>query len=197
MNYQGVIIEESLENKDILKDVKISDTKVEEVVEEHKTPWIKQWTLHTVEIPENEAGNVAKKISKALDSEHNWYADFKNDSHHYIIFRDKVFYIDRKSKEQYDEAKRYGISLRFGKIISKACPVGNLFSFGVCEGFNSGGGHSGVFRPASVLNSIKTPDVIWDFDFRSSAPKLIFCPVLAYRSRVLNRVSPGNLVGSK
>ena len=25
----------------------------------------------------------------------------------------------------------------FGKMISKACPVGNLFSFGVCEGFNS------------------------------------------------------------
>ena len=111
MNYQGVIIEESLENKDILKNVKISDTKVEEVVEEHKTPWIKQWTLHTVEIPENQAKSVAEKISKALDSKHNWYADFKNDTHHYIIFRDKVFYIDRKSKEQYDEAKRYGISL--------------------------------------------------------------------------------------
>ncbi len=111
MNYQGVIIEESLENKDILKNVKISDTKVEEVVEEHKTPWIKQWTLHTVEIPENEVKDVVEKISKALDSKHNWYADFKNDTHHYIIFRDKVFYIDRKSKEQYDEASKYGISL--------------------------------------------------------------------------------------
>jgi hypothetical protein len=111
MNYKGVIIEESLENKDILKDVTILETKVEEVVEEHKTPWIKQWTLHTVEISANEAGNVAEKISKALDSEHNWYADFKNDTHHYIIFRDKVFYIERKNKEQYDEAKHYGISL--------------------------------------------------------------------------------------
>ena len=111
MNYTGVIIEESLENKDILKDVKILETKVEEVVEEHKTPWIKQWTLHTVEIPENQVASVAEKISKALDSEHNWYADFKNDTHHYIIFRDKVFYIDQKSKEQYEEAKHYGISL--------------------------------------------------------------------------------------
>ena len=111
MNYVGVIIEESLENKDILKDVKISGTKVEEVVEKHKTPWIKLWTLHTVEISENQVASVAEKISKALDSEHNWYADFKNDIHHYIIFRDKVFYIDRKSKEQYDEAKHYGISL--------------------------------------------------------------------------------------
>jgi len=111
MNYKGVIIEESLESKDILKEVKILETKVEEVVEEHKTPWIKQWTLHTVEIPENQVASVAEKISKALDSKHDWYADFKNDTHHYIIFRDKVFYIDQKSKEQYDEAKRYGISL--------------------------------------------------------------------------------------
>ena len=111
MNYKGVIIEESLENKDIFKDVKILETKIEEVIEEHKTPCIKQWTLHTVEIPENQAGSIAEKISIALDSEHNWYADFKNDTHHYIIFRNKVFYIDQKSKEQYDEAKRYGISL--------------------------------------------------------------------------------------
>ncbi len=28
--------------------------------------------------------------------------------------------------------------IRFGKIISKACPIWNLFLFGVCEGFNSG-----------------------------------------------------------
>src|SRR3989344_9251897 len=111
MDYKGVIIEESLENKDILKDVKISDTKVEEVVEEHKTPWIKQWTLHTVEIPENQVESIAGKTSKALDSKHNWYADFKNDTHHYIIFRNKVFLVDRSSKEQYDEAKKYGISL--------------------------------------------------------------------------------------
>jgi len=111
MNYQGVIIEESLGNKDILKDVKILETKVEEVTEEHKTPWIKQWTLHTVEIPENQAKGVAETISKALDSEHAWYADFKNDTHHYIIFRNKIFFVDKQSKEQYDDAKKYGISL--------------------------------------------------------------------------------------
>ena len=76
-----------------------------------KTPWVKQWTLYTVEIPENQVQNIAEKISKALDSKHNWYADFKTDTHHYIIFRDKVFCVDGHSKEQYDEAKKYGISL--------------------------------------------------------------------------------------
>jgi len=69
--------------------------------------------LHTVEILESEAQAVAEEISKSLDRNHggSWHADFKNDTHHYIIFRDKFFYIDRKSKEQYDEAKSYGISL--------------------------------------------------------------------------------------
>src|SRR3989338_7758320 len=111
MNYKGVIIEESLENKNILENVKILETTTEEVTEEHKTPWAKQWTLHTVEILENQAEIVAKKISKALDSKHDWYADFKNDSHHYIIFRDKIFFVDRQSKEQCDEVREYGISL--------------------------------------------------------------------------------------
>ncbi|MBI3261248.1 hypothetical protein HYZ64_02660 [Candidatus Berkelbacteria bacterium] len=111
MNYHGVIIEESLENKDILKDVKILETEVEEVTEKHQSPWVKQWTMHTVEIPANQAENIAEKISKALDSQHHWYADFKNNTHHYIIFKNRVFFIEKRSKEQYDEAKQYGISL--------------------------------------------------------------------------------------
>ena len=110
-SYQGVIIEESLENKEVLKKVKIISTKVEKVTNEHKTPWISRWTLYTVEIPETETSAIADEISKSLDSGHPWYADFKNETYHYIIFRNRVFYIDRKSKEQYDEAKRYGISL--------------------------------------------------------------------------------------
>lgn len=113
MNYKGTIIEESLENKDVLKKLDIIKTEVEPVKESHGTPWLKQWALHAVDIPEEKAEEIAEEISKSLDSAHDcsWYADFKNDTHHYIIFRNKVFYIDRKSKEQYDEAERYGISI--------------------------------------------------------------------------------------
>ncbi len=112
MNYKGVIIEESLENKDVLKEVAILSTKVEPVIEKHKTPWIKQWTLHTVEIAEDKADEIAEKISKALDSKHDgsWYADFKNDKFHYVIFRDKVFKVDL-SNPKYKNAMEYGINL--------------------------------------------------------------------------------------
>ncbi|MDZ4284991.1 MAG: glycosyltransferase family 4 protein, partial [Patescibacteria group bacterium] len=111
MDYTGVIIEESLENKDVLKEVHISSTKIEEVTAEHKTPWIKQWTLHTVKISENQADSVAGKISKALDRKHPWYADFKNNASHFVIFRDKFFKVDRSKKEQYDDVARFGVSL--------------------------------------------------------------------------------------
>jgi hypothetical protein len=112
-DFQGIIIEESLENKDILKRVKILSTRVSKVTDRHQTPWLSQWTMHTVEVQESEAQSLAEEISKSLDESHNssWYADFKDDFHHYLIFPDKVFYVDRQSKQLYDEVKRYGISL--------------------------------------------------------------------------------------
>ena len=111
MNYRGIIIAESLENKDILKELKVLNKKIELVTEKHKTPWLKQWTICTVEINADKAAKIAIELSKSLESAHNWYADFKNDRLHFIVFRNKVFRIDVGSKEQYDQAKKYGISL--------------------------------------------------------------------------------------
>ena len=110
-NHKGVIIGESLESLSILEKIKIIDTEIEPVTEKHKTPWIKQWTLHTVEILEDQADEIAKELSEILDSEHNWYADFKNANFHYIIFRNKVFKVDRSKKQQYDNVTKYGVSL--------------------------------------------------------------------------------------
>jgi len=111
VTYKGVIIEESLENTSVLKDVEILETKTEEVTEEHKTPWLSQWTLHTVEIPEEASDSVAEKLSKNLEKEHNWYADYGNDKYHYIIYRGKIFKVDLGNPVLYEEAKQYGISL--------------------------------------------------------------------------------------
>src|SRR3990167_10394530 len=98
MNFKGIIIEESLGDKSVLSDMDIVETKVEEVTESHKTPWIAQWTLHTVEIPEEKVNSVADKISKSFDPEHpDWYADFKNENFHYIIFANKIFKVDLKN----------------------------------------------------------------------------------------------------
>ncbi len=93
--------------------MKIISTEVEKVTEKHQTPWLSQWTLHSVEIPESESGEIAEKISQSLGRGHggSWYADFKNDTYHYIIFRDKVFKIDRSNKTEYNEVVKFGVSL--------------------------------------------------------------------------------------
>lgn len=109
-DYKGVIIEESLLDTSVLKGLKIVSTEVEPTTAEHKSH-VPQWTMHTVIIPSAQVEAVAQRISRSIDGRYGWYADFKNASRHYIIFKGKVFDIDRTSREQYDEAKQYGISL--------------------------------------------------------------------------------------
>ena len=110
MNYKGTIIEESLSDPDILKELNIVSAKVELVTERHKTPWLSQWTLHDVEILESKAEEIAEKIKKALDLKY-WYADFKNDRYHFIIFGEKIFRVDLSNPVLYLEARQYGVSL--------------------------------------------------------------------------------------
>src|SRR3989338_6570426 len=112
MNYKGVIIEESLGDKSVLGKVKIVETKVEPIPPEHKTPWLTQWTLHTVEVPEEKAEEIAQEISRSLDKTHSsWYADYKNDRYHYIIYDAKIFKVDLQNPTLYKDAREYGISI--------------------------------------------------------------------------------------
>lgn len=111
--FTGEIIEESLQNRAILKKLKILSKRVEKVTEKHKTPWLKKWTLDKIAVKASEAAELAETLSHSLDNKHNgsWYVDFKNKTHHYIIFPNKIFLIDRSDKTQYEEATRFGIKL--------------------------------------------------------------------------------------
>lgn len=110
MNYTGVVIEESLQDKGILDRLHVVSTQVEPVTDRHETPWLKQWTLHAVEVPEEQADVLAQELSKALRSDY-WYADYKNDKTHFIVFPGKVFQVDRGHVEQYQPVVKYGLSL--------------------------------------------------------------------------------------
>jgi hypothetical protein len=112
VDYEGVIIEESLETPEILKSVEILETSVEPVTDKHQTPWLRRWTLHTVRVPEGRVQSVAEAISYSIEREHSssWYADFRNEALHYVIFSGRIFIIDRRILAQYLEAQEYGIS---------------------------------------------------------------------------------------
>lgn len=112
MNYRGTIIEESLGDTSILKKVKIISTSIEKVTPKHKTPWVKQWTLHTVEIPEKKGDEMAELLSWSFDPTHpQWYIDYKNNRYHFIIYNGQIFKIDLTKPEQYKDARDYGVSI--------------------------------------------------------------------------------------
>jgi len=64
-------------------------------------------------VPESRAKSLAGVLSRAIDPKHGgaWYADFKNDNTHYIIFLNKVFKVDRKKGNGYAQVKEYGLKL--------------------------------------------------------------------------------------
>ena len=111
--YSGVIIEESLANKQALEGLNIVKQEVEQVTDKHETPWLARWTCDTVEIPEADIETVVQKLSAAIDTAYigNWYCDFRNDNWHYVVFSGKIFKIDRKKREAYDEMREYALSI--------------------------------------------------------------------------------------
>lgn len=113
MDFQGIIIEESLAGLEILQELDIIHTEIEKVTEANETPWLDKWTMHTVCIKENEIDEYAKKLSKLIEMEHceNWYCDFKNEQFHYVIFSNKYFKLKRTSKQDYDNMRKYAISI--------------------------------------------------------------------------------------
>lgn len=113
MEYKGIIIEESLLNSNILKELEIINTTISKVTEKDETPWLDKWTMHTVRIKENQIDDYTERLSKLIDVKHcgNWYCDFKNDKFHYVVFSNKVFKLDRTQKQDYIQMREYAISL--------------------------------------------------------------------------------------
>lgn len=111
--YHGVIIEESLSDRSILDDLRVVSMEVEDVTEGFGTPWVKQWTLRSVEIEDEKIEGVAKRISDAIDKTHagSWFADFENGERHVIVFSGKVFVVDRLEEEGYEEVRNYAVNI--------------------------------------------------------------------------------------
>lgn len=114
-NFKGVIIAESLQDKSVLNKLLIIKTDIEIVTKSHQTPWLKQWTLHTVEIPFDTMDETAKEIQNSLEKQHNWYAHFWNNDSLCVIFRDKIYKLPKDDKNTWQEAIEYGISLGIPK----------------------------------------------------------------------------------
>lgn len=94
---KGTIIENSLEDKDILKKVKIEKTYQDD-----------DWTLHNVWVGETQISELSKSIVDGPWYIHLWKPG-KDDV--IVIFKNKTFSIKFSDKSTWVEAVAYGISL--------------------------------------------------------------------------------------
>jgi len=90
MVLKGVIIEESLSDTSVLKEMKIIKTEIEKVTERHKTPWLTKWTCHKIEFPDEKMDEICEKLQNALDKNHEWYIELKNNRYEVMIFNDNI-----------------------------------------------------------------------------------------------------------
>lgn len=109
--YTGTIIEESSKDRAVLDELTIVSTKVLKVTERFQTPWLSQWTFHSVEIDPEKADETAELLSKSLEGEHDWYTDFNNGEIFYVVFRNKVFKCTQDNTEARQKAVAHGLSL--------------------------------------------------------------------------------------
>jgi hypothetical protein len=113
MEYVGVIIEESLTDASIINELNIVQTEVAKITEREGTPWLNNWTLQTVSIPEERIDEYTEKLSMLIETNHtsDWYCDFRNNNFHYVVFSNKVFKLDRTKKQDYVDMSKYAISI--------------------------------------------------------------------------------------
>lgn len=96
--YHSVIIQESLKDKEVLKNYKILRTKVTST-----------WHLQIAEIPAPE--RAIPEIQKAMVENQPYYFHiFDEGKNLIIVFKDKYFKIDPNDKSTWQEVTEYGIT---------------------------------------------------------------------------------------
>ena len=102
--YNGVIIEESLDDNRVINNLEIIRVKISSALKQED-----RWHLYTVLISEK---NI-EKLSQSL--KHGWYMHFWKEQRVIAIFKDRKFEFDYNKKETWEPAIKYGLSIGIPK----------------------------------------------------------------------------------
>lgn len=95
--YKGIIIEESLENRDFLKEVQTVKSTVSEDG---------GWHMHTVLVFPEYLERLAQNLKDGT-----WYAHFWHGRDVIVVFKGKTFQFNFDDKETWEDALEYGRAL--------------------------------------------------------------------------------------
>lgn len=106
MNYRGIIIEQSLINKNILTNVKVLSKKI---INERTT---EVWNMLKVEIPEEKIEEFIKRLAKVIKPHEPWYAHFYHEdprkTNMIVVFSKEIILITKNKPEK---AVEYGLRI--------------------------------------------------------------------------------------
>jgi hypothetical protein len=118
MVWKGVILEESLEDKSLLKLAKIVGTEINKLEKENRV-----MTFHKVEVADSDKDKYLKKATQIIKQ--GFYTHLCNKGEMYVIFRGKQFNF-RKNDPQLEKAREYGKSIG---IIPEQMPFEHLVDY--------------------------------------------------------------------
>lgn len=113
--WQGVILEESLEDKSLLKMAKIKDTNVSRLEKENRV-----MIFHQVEVPDTLKEEYIEKAKNVIKQ--SFYTHLCKDGQMTVVFKGRVFNFTEDSPEL-NEAREYGKSIG---IIAEQMPFEHL-----------------------------------------------------------------------
>jgi Ran GTPase-activating protein (RanGAP) involved in mRNA processing and transport len=113
--WQGVVLEESLEDKSLLKMAKIKDTNVSRLEKENRV-----MTFHQVEVPDTLKEEYIEKAKNVIKQ--SFYTHLCKDGQMIVVFKSRVFNFTEDSPEL-NEAREYGKSIG---IIAEQMPFERL-----------------------------------------------------------------------
>lgn len=119
MTWKGVIIEESLDDKEILKLVKIINTRKSFLEAEKKKGTMK---FYSIEVTDERKIEFVTKTELAIKQ--GWYIHIVKDNRTVMIFRKKHFEFSKNEKDKIKMAKDYGISIG---ILPEQMEIESLF----------------------------------------------------------------------
>jgi len=113
--WRGVVIEESLNEKSLLKKVRIIATKISKLEKENRI-----MTFHKIEIPDAEKQEYIENVKKLIKN--SFYMHLCKGGEMIVVFKDKVFTF-KKSDPELLKAREYGKSVG---IIAEQMPFEHL-----------------------------------------------------------------------
>jgi len=101
MKYTGVIIEESLGNKEIIKQLKVLNLKVTD--DENPND---RWHIYTVQVTREQIVEIQQSMAEG-----RWYTHFIEGDEIILVYKDKMFEYKMADKVEHAKAVEYGRSI--------------------------------------------------------------------------------------